>query len=52
VIGEAGEAPQVVLGDCPRCGRPLVFASFPYGEPTCWDDACGWSASDGGWGEK
>jgi hypothetical protein len=37
-----------VIGDCPRCKRPLVFASWPYGDPTCWDGKCGWSASDGG----
>lgn len=48
--------PQVfVCGDplpdgtltCPRCGRPTVFRSFPYGEPKCDAKGCRWTAGRG-----
>jgi len=32
---------------CPRCGRPTVFRSFPYGEPKCDAKGCRWTAGRG-----
>jgi hypothetical protein len=36
---------------CPRCAKPDVYLAWYTNEPTCDDEACGWTASEGGWPE-